>query len=63
LHAVARQAHGSYLDDGKSGTRLILGFDSQSVLFKLVALVFNLGNELIIHAMPARKQYLKLLTT
>ena len=63
LHAVAHQVHESYLDDGNPARRLILGFDSQGALLKFVMLVFDSGNELIIHAMPVRKQYLKLLTT
>lgn len=63
LHAAAHRVHESYLDDGNPARRLILGFDSQGALLELVVLVFDSGNELIIHAMPARKQYLKLLTT
>ncbi|KNC20366.1 toxin [Arthrobacter sp. RIT-PI-e] len=62
LHAAAHQAHESYLDDGNPARRLILGFGTQGTLLELVVLVFDSGNELIIHAMPARKQYLKRLT-
>ncbi|MHA7191973.1 toxin [Arthrobacter sp. MDT2-16] len=61
LHAAAHQVHESYLDDGNPARRFILGFDPQGALLELVVLVFDSGNELIIHAMPARKQYLKLL--
>jgi hypothetical protein len=35
----------------------------RGALLELVVLVFDSGNELIIHAMAARKQYLKLPTT
>ncbi|MBG6184858.1 hypothetical protein IWX65_002836 [Arthrobacter sp. CAN_A214] len=62
LHAVTNMVHESYLDDGNPARRLILGFSSEGALLELVLLVFDSGNELIIHAMPARKQYLKLLT-
>lgn len=38
-----------------------LGFYSASRLLELVVLRFDSGNELIIHAMKARRQYLELL--
>ncbi|MET3203995.1 toxin [Arthrobacter sp. UYEF13] len=62
LHAVANGIHESYLDDGSPARRLILGFDIQGTLLELVVLRFDSGNEMVIHAMPARKQYLKLLS-
>ncbi|MGO4957785.1 hypothetical protein ACTQ49_11060 [Luteococcus sp. Sow4_B9] len=40
---------------------LRLGFDNQGRLLETVVLVFESGNELVIHAMPARKQYWELL--
>jgi hypothetical protein len=63
LHAAANTIYRSYLDEDTPARQLILGFDTRGTLLELVLLVFDSGNELIIHAMPARKQYLKLLTS
>lgn len=41
---------------------LRLGFDTQARLLETVVLVFESGEQLVIHAMPARKQYWDLLT-
>ncbi len=38
-----------------------LGFDPHGRLLELVVLVFDSGNQILIHAMKARKQYLMLL--
>ena len=40
---------------------LRLGFDTQARLLETVVLRFETGDELVIHAMPARKQYWELL--
>jgi len=40
---------------------LRLGFDTQVRLLETVVLIFESGEELVIHAMPARKQFLELL--
>lgn len=40
---------------------LRLGFDTQARLLETVVLVFQTGDEMIIHAMPARRQYVDLL--
>jgi hypothetical protein len=40
---------------------LRLGFDIQARLLETVVLTFASGDELVIHAMPARKQYWDLL--
>ncbi|WP_338747884.1 toxin [Janibacter alittae] len=40
---------------------LRLGFDTQARLLEIVVLTFDDGDELVIHAMPARKQYWELL--
>lgn len=40
---------------------LRLGFDTQARLLETVVLIFASGDELVIHAMPARKQYWDLL--
>lgn len=48
-------------DDGPPYRELRLGFDTSARLLETVVLVFEGGDEMIIHAMPARKQYLDLL--
>jgi hypothetical protein len=40
---------------------LRLGFDTQARLLEIVVLIFRSGEEMIIHAMPARRQYWDLL--
>jgi hypothetical protein len=40
---------------------LRLGFDTRAGLLETVVLVFDNGDEMVIHAMPARKQYWDLL--
>ena len=37
------------------------GFDTRALLLETVVLILEGGDELIIHAMPARKKYLDLL--
>lgn len=48
-------------DDGPPERELRLGFDTNARLLETVVLVFASGEEMVIHAMPARKQYLDLL--
>lgn len=48
-------------DDGWPQHQLRLGFDTHARLLETVVLVFESGEEMIIHAMPARKQYWDLL--
>jgi hypothetical protein len=40
---------------------LRLGFDTQARLLETVVLIFQSGEELVIHAMPARKEFFELL--
>ena len=40
---------------------LRLGIDTRARLLETVVLVFQSGDEMVIHAMPARKKYLDLL--
>lgn len=49
------------LDDGPPLRELRLGLDTRARLLETVVLVFDGGDELVIHAMPARKQYWDLL--
>ncbi len=48
-------------DDESPGRELRLGFDNHARLLETVVLVFDTGDELLIHAMPVRKKYLDLL--
>lgn len=48
-------------DDDWPHRELRLGFDRQARLLETVVLIFESDEELVIHAMPARKQYLELL--
>ncbi len=48
-------------DDDWPHRELRLGFDTQARLLETVVLIFESGEELVIHAMPARKQFLELL--
>ena len=49
------------LDEDSPARQLRLGFDSRSRLLELVVLVFDSGNELVIHAMKARPQTIELM--
>lgn len=51
----------SDLDEDDPQRQLRLGFDRTGRLLELVVLRFDSGNELVIHAMKARRQYLDLL--
>ena len=48
-------------DDDWPRRELRLGFDTRARLLETVVLVFESGEEMVIHAMPARKQYWDLL--
>ncbi|MGA7148566.1 MAG: toxin [Microbacterium sp.] len=49
------------LDEQSPARQLRLGFDGQGRLLETVVLIFDSGNELVIHAMKARPQMLDLL--
>ncbi|MEN2737821.1 toxin [Microbacterium sp. X-17] len=49
------------LDDDSPARQLRLGFDTRGRLLETVVIVFDSGNELVIHAMKARPQMLELL--
>lgn len=49
------------LDDDSPGRQLRLGFDTRARLLETVVLIFDSGNELVIHAMVARPQMIDLL--
>lgn len=48
-------------EDDPPDRELRLGFDTKARLLETVVLVFESGDEMVIHAMPARKKYLDLL--
>ena len=48
-------------DDGPPRRELRLGFDTSARLLETVVLILENGEQMVIHAMPARKQYLDLL--
>lgn len=61
IHAATWALWIEDLDDDSPARQLRLGFDTQGRLLETVVLVFDSGNELIIHAMKARPQMLDLL--
>ncbi len=48
-------------DTGEFTKELRLGFDTQGRLLETVVLTAEDGDELLIHAMPARRKYIELL--
>ena len=61
IRAASDPAFISDLDEDTPSRQFRLGFDTAGRLLELVVLRFDSGNELIIHAMKARRQYLDLL--
>jgi len=49
------------LDDDSPARQLRLGFDTRGRLLETIVLVFDSGNELVIHAMKARPPMLDLI--
>jgi hypothetical protein len=48
-------------ENGPPDRELRLGFDTSARLLETVVLVFESGDEMVIHAMPARRKYLDIL--
>lgn len=61
LIAASDPVYVADLDEDSPARQFRLGFDSTGRLLELVVLRFDSGNELLIHAMKARRQYLDLL--
>ena len=61
VHSAEHPVFIGDLDDSSAARQLRLGFDSAGRLLEVVVLRFDSGNELLIHAMKARRQYLDLL--
>lgn len=49
------------LDEDSPARQLRLGFDTRGRLLEVIVLVFDSGNELVIHAMKARPKMLELI--
>ena len=61
VHAAEHAVFVDDLDENSPARQLRLGFDATGRLLEVVVLRFDSGNELLIHAMKARRQYLDLL--
>jgi hypothetical protein len=61
IHAATWALWIEDLDEGSPARQLRLGFDTQGRLLETVVLLFDSGNELVIHAMKARTQMRDLL--
>ncbi|OJU40498.1 MAG: toxin [Microbacterium sp. 69-10] len=61
VHAATWASWIEDLDENSPARQLRLGFDTRGRLLEVVVLVFDSGNELVIHAMKARPQMLELL--
>ncbi|HEY0225247.1 MAG TPA: toxin [Mycobacterium sp.] len=61
LHAAESWEYASTPDDEVPANEFRLGFETRGRLLELQVLKFDSGDELIIHAMKARKQYPELL--
>lgn len=60
--AATNAVYVAYLDEDSPARQLRLGFDNAGRLLELVVLTFDSGDQMIIHAMKARQQYLDLLS-
>lgn len=62
LHAARHPVYRAPLDDEDDPRRwFLLGFDDAGRPLELVVLIFDSGEEQLVHAMKARPQYLDLL--
>ncbi len=61
VYAADRAVFLVELDENSPARQLRLGFDSSGRILEVVVLRFDSGEELLIHAMKARRQYLRLL--
>ncbi len=61
LHAAASRAYESEPDDDLPAKQFVLGFHRHGRLLELANVTFDSGNQLVIHAMKARRSVLDLL--
>lgn len=62
LLAASQPVFVAELDEDHPSRQLRLGFDAAGRVLEVVVLRFDSGDELVIHSMKARRQYLELLT-
>ncbi len=60
IHVSSTPLWVDYLDEGSPAHQLRIGFDTQGRLLETVVLVFDSGEELVIHAMKIRKKVVAL---
>jgi hypothetical protein len=61
VHAATWALWVEPLDEASPARQLRVGFDTRARLLETVVLVFDSGNQLVIHAMKARPQVIDLL--
>ena len=61
LYAAQHRAYESEPDDDMPAKQFVLGFDRHGRLLELAIIRFDSGNELVIHAMKARRRFHDLL--
>lgn len=61
LHAVQHRAFEAEPDEDVPAKQFVLGWDTHGRLLELAILTFDSGNQLVIHAMKARRQFHDLL--
>lgn len=61
LHAATHRAYESEPDDDVPAKQFVLGFDGHGRILQLAIVTFDSGNQLVIHAMKARRSVLGLL--
>jgi len=61
VHAAENFAFSAPQSDDSPMPEFRLGFDPHGRLLELTVLIFDSGNQMVIHAMKARKQYYSLL--
>ena len=57
LYAAQHRAYESEPDDDMPAKQFVLGFDRHGRLLELALLTFDSGNQLVIHAMKARRHF------
>ena len=61
LYAAENWAYASQPDEDIPAKQFVLGFDLNGRLLELAILTFDSGQQLVIHAMKARRKYTHLL--
>lgn len=61
LYMPRHRIYESWPDDNMPAKQFVMGFDSHGRLLELVILTFDSGDQLLIHAMKARRHLLDLI--